>query len=286
MRKPNARPGFAGAYLLKTPAQLNTIFVTSDSEDEINYKFTMVPNFDYPPPRPNRVQAWVYTILNPIIESLRQELLLIDKGNLSWRFYSGKCEYIRPIAEYIDGGQAPNFEDFLTDGINQGLKSGIDAHDEAVSQVETTAGAFFDRLMNSSLFRREVDEAFAEYVSLSGVKPEYPNLGSIKSDLSKYVAEYIINKTTRLPSHYLIHKFWDDFQSKFKQLAAGRFEAYEQRDSFQLFNQAVDKLKDVSGGLLAALEKHRFLLCSTYDIPAAPIATSTSHGGDLYVSNK
>lgn len=74
-----------------------------------------------------------------MIESVRRELQLLEKGNVSWRFYSKKCEYIRPVAEYIDRNQLPNYEDFLVDGLNEGLKSVIDAHEGAVFAVEAAA---------------------------------------------------------------------------------------------------------------------------------------------------
>ncbi|MGH9432455.1 MAG: hypothetical protein ACRD3T_13020, partial [Terriglobia bacterium] len=61
-----------------------------------------------PPPHSKRVEAWIYTVVNPLIESLRREAFLFEKGNLSWRWYSRRCEYIRPVVEYIDYEHRPN----------------------------------------------------------------------------------------------------------------------------------------------------------------------------------
>jgi len=227
----------------------------------------MVSNVNIPPARANRVQAWVYAILNPVIEGVRRELQLIEKGNLSWRFYSKKCEYIRPVVEYIDANQSPNYEDFLADGMNEGFKSGIDVHDNAVFTVEAAATTLFDGLMRSALFLNEVKKAFDEYKLRAHDKPQYPDPDSIERDLPKYVAQYLINRTDLLPGHYLIHKFWEEFRSRFD------LSAYQLRESFQAFKLSIHTLKDTSQGLLAALEKHRYGLCSTYDIPAAPIPT-------------
>ena len=243
----------------------------------------MASNVNVPPPHSKRVQAWVYVILNPVIESLRRELLLLDKGNLSWRFYSKKCEYIRPISEYIEGSQLPNFEDFLADGLNAGFKSSVDAHDSAVFGVEAAATRFFDGLVHSTLFLKEVESAFHEYESSARDKPQYPAPDSIRGDLPKYVGEYLINRTDLLPDHYLMHKFWKEFRSKFE-LFAAEFEPYQQRESFRALKRSSDALKGISQGLLPALEKHRYWLCSTYDIPAAPIPTDMSHSADVYVS--
>jgi hypothetical protein len=242
----------------------------------------MVSNVNIPPPRANRVQAWVYAILNPVIVSVRRELQLLEKGNVSWRFYSKKCEYIRPVAEYIDGNQLPNLEDFLTDFLNEGFKARIDAHDSAVFAVEAAASTFFNGLMRSARFLEDVTKAFDEYKLGAHNKPQYPDPDSIERDLPKYVAEYLINRTELLPSHYLIHKFWEEFRSRFEH-SAKEFEPYQQRESFQALKRSVHTLKDTSKELLAALEARRYWLCSTYDIPAAPIPTNMSHGVDANV---
>src|SRR5438874_188584 len=96
-----------------------------------------------PPLRSRRVQAWVYTILNPLIESLRREVYLLKKGNLSWRWPSKKCEYIRPIVEYLDKSHLPNYEDFLADELNPEFKGHFDKHDQAVAELESAASQFF-----------------------------------------------------------------------------------------------------------------------------------------------
>ncbi|SRR5579859_111046 len=243
----------------------------------------MASSINPPPPHSRRVQAWVYTILNPAIEALRRELVLLNKGNLTWRFYSKKCEYIRPFAEYIEGTQLPNFEDFLADALNAGFKPRIDAHDGAVVKIEADAARFFDGLMQSPLFLKEIASALDEYKSAVREKPQYPDADSIGRDLSKYVAEYLINRTDFLPDHYLTHKFWAEFRKKFD-LSAMDFEPYQQRESFQALKRSSDVLKRISEDFLAASEKHRYWLCSTYDIPAAPIPTEISHSADAYVT--
>jgi len=72
----------------------------------------MGSNVANPPTHSRHVEAWVWVILNPVMDGLRREVGLLSKGNLSWRSYSRKCEYIRHIREYIDAAQQPNYEDF------------------------------------------------------------------------------------------------------------------------------------------------------------------------------
>jgi hypothetical protein len=242
----------------------------------------MASNVNILPPHSKRVQAWVYAILNPVIDGLRRELLLLEKGNLTWRFYSRKCEYIRPLREYVDGVQMPNFEDFLADGNNASLKSEFDAHDSVVSEVEASATAFFDRLIHSDLFRRDVERAFVDYES-NGDKPGHPYADQIKADLPKYVAEYLINQTNILPSHYLIHKFWEEFRDRFDR-SKEEFEPFQGRETFQNLRRSSSTLRDLTQKFSRDIENHRYWLCSTYDIPAAPIPIDISHSGDIYVT--
>lgn len=245
----------------------------------------MASNAYTPLPGVNRVQAWVYTILNPVIDCLRRELQLLGKGNLSWRFYSKRCEYIRPIAEYINGDQMPNLEDFLTDRLNEGYKGAFDSHDSAVIAAEVGATTFFEGLVRSTLFLNEVKKAFDEYKSRALDKLQYPDPDSIERDLPKYVAEYLINRTNLLPTHYLIHKFWEDLRSRFE-TSDEEFEPYRQRESFLAFNRSAHVMTETSRELLPLVLQHRHQLCSTYDIPAAPIPVNMSHGIDAYIKNK
>lgn len=236
-----------------------------------------------PPQHSERVRAWVYTIINPLIESLRREVCLLAKGNLSWRYHSRRCEYLRPISEYIDNSQRPNYEDFLADEQNAGFKGRFDEHDDALRVVEESASRFFDGLMQSQMFLKQVKDSLAQYESTVSVQSQIPSLDSMRENLPNYVAEYVINRAVVLPNHYLMHKFWEDYKSKFEN-SSYEFDLYMARESFKKLEQAALRLKDLSAELLRTLESHRYLLCSTYDIPAAPIAVNKSHSADAFIA--
>src|SRR5258708_39504176 len=93
-------------------------------------------SFDIKPGRGSeRVKAWVYTILNPVIDSLRRETDLLKSGNLSWRAHSRRLEYIRPLSELIDANQQPHLEDFLAEHPVFGDR--FSQHDLALAGVQT-----------------------------------------------------------------------------------------------------------------------------------------------------
>jgi hypothetical protein len=234
-----------------------------------------------PPRHSRRVEAWVYTILNPLISNLRREADLLKKGNLTWRWYSRRCEYIRPVREYMENSHWPNYEDFLADALNQGFKEHFDKHDQALAEVESSASRFFDGLMQAGIFRDQVERSLKDYES-TGVRLENPSLDSMKGELPKYVAEYLINRTEILPHHYMAHKFWQDYRSEFER-SAEEFESYQQRQSFRALKTASGLLKEVSENLLNRLKEHRLFLCRTYDVPAAPIYPSESMRADAFI---
>jgi hypothetical protein len=232
-----------------------------------------------------RVQAWVYTVINPVIEGLRRELELLEKGNLSWRFYSRKCEYIRSIRDYVDTSQWPNYEDFLADPTNEGFRDNFHSHDQALGKVESAAAGFFDGLMHSDLFQRQVQEFLTEYQANGIGNPKYPGLDPVDRDLPKYVAEYLINRVELLPDHYMTHAFWAGYRDRFD-LSAKEFELYQQRESYQLLTKARASMGDVSRQVLSSLEHHRNSLCREFDIPFAPVVVDSSHGVDAFIVRK
>lgn len=229
----------------------------------------MAANATVPPLHSKRVEAWVYSVLNPLIEAFRREQLLLERGDLSWRAYSGSCEYIRTAEEYLDPAQVPNLEDFLADPLNLGFASDFSQHDDAVRRLESAAEEFYSRLMASDLFLKQVRDLLKE----SGAEPSRiarPSSTTItEEDLAKYVAEYLINNTKDLPAHYVTHGFWAQNRESFLRMV-NEFEAYQERKSFQTLQHAAKDLKAVSGSLLRRLEEHRRYLCISFDIPAAP----------------
>jgi hypothetical protein len=219
----------------------------------------MIPEVTLPPPHSMRVKAWVYAVLNPAIDSLHREASFLATGNLTWQGDTKRCEYIRPIREYIQYSQWPNYEDFVADTLNLGFREKFEEHDRALSGVESSAVEYADGLMHSEPFQKQVNDSLEQYQLTARANGQYLYLGS----LPRAVAALLVNRIDVLPSHYGTHEFWEIYKSGFK--------PYREGISFQSVKRAADELKDVSTKLMLDLENHRQLLCRTYDIPAAPI---------------
>ena len=225
----------------------------------------MAANATVPPLRSRRVEAWVHSVLNPVIEALRREQLLLGRGDLSWRTYSRSCEYIRPIEQYIDPSQAPNLEDFLDDPENSGFAEEFKHHDDNLGKLELSANRFFDQLMNSMSFSEEVGSALREYATGPDRSQSYSTTMTNEA-VAKFVGEYLINHIEELEQYYGLHEFWSQNRERFRH-SAESVEFHEQRESF---HHAVKELLEISKNLVSHLREHRRHLCTRFDIPLAP----------------
>jgi hypothetical protein len=209
-----------------------------------------------------RVTAWIYTVINPIVECLQRELELLETGNLSWRYYSQRCEFIRPILEYVDGAQWPNYSDFLEE--NLGFKDRFQLHDVRLEALNNSASALFSALISNPQFLQLVDSSFQAYEEARKGDPLASDLTQMKQDLFKAAAEYLINNYRSLPAHYNLAKFWS--------VASHGMHGF--RISSNLFGPVQEQalvLKDESHKLSSDLEHDRLGFARTFDIPAAPL---------------
>jgi hypothetical protein len=225
----------------------------------------MAANAAVPPLHSRRVEAWVHSVLNPIIEGLGREQFLLERGDLSWRSYSRGCEYIRPIAQYIGPSQVPNLEDFLDDPENSGFAAQFSQHDQSLGKLESSVKRFFEELTKSASFAGEVSSALQEHATGPHSSQSYSATMTDEA-VAKYVGEYLINNIENLPQHYGLYEFWSQNRERFRR-SAESIEFREQRESFC---HAVKEVREISRGLLSHLKDHRRRLCTTFDIPAAP----------------
>jgi hypothetical protein len=222
-------------------------------------------SFDIKPSRGSeRVKAWVYAILNPFIDSLRQQVDLLKVGNLSWRAYSKQCEYIRPISDLIEPNQQPNLDDFLAE--HPAFEERFNQHDSALVRLERNLAEYVNRLLKTPAFLQEVARCIENYEARLPFNPSYPDLTKRRDTIPEYIAEFIVNNATTLPRHYAMYSFWKEYAEIFRQ------------DFGDFTEPAHDNLKAETRELLGVteqlrndLEALRHALVGEYDIPAAPI---------------
>jgi hypothetical protein len=222
-------------------------------------------SFDIKPGRGSeRVKAWVYAILNPVIDSLRRETDLLKSGNLSWRAHSRRLEYIRPISELIEADQQPNLEDFLAEHPTFGDRFG--QHDSALAGLERATTEYVQGLLKASSFRERVNKYLEHYEAHLPFNPAYPDLLSRRDEIPEYVAEFIVNDSKSLPRHYAMYSFWKEYAEQFQDDFGGFTESAHDN-----VKGKTRELLGISEQLRIDLETLRLTLVREYDIPAAPI---------------
>jgi hypothetical protein len=211
-----------------------------------------------------RVAAWTYVVINPIIDSLQRELLVLNSGNLTWCSRTGECEIIRTIQEYVDPEQWPNYQVFLAEYKASVLFPGFKQHDSNVEKVNTAAKETFVGLLNSSTFINMFEAAFNQYESQrSSMGFPAQSLVDSKRDVQEEAAQHIINDVPNLPSHYVISAFWNSTGRDLLSLRTSH--------EFRPLHQSVGSLLKNSSKLKQVLEAFRLALSREYDIPAAPV---------------
>lgn len=222
-------------------------------------------SFDIKPGRGSeRVKAWVYTILNPVIDSLRRETELLRSGNLSWRVHSRRCEYIRPIAELIDSNQQPNLEDFLAE--HPTFTDRFTQHDSALAGLEQATTESVQLLLNAPNFQEQVRKSLENYEAMLPFNPTHPDLRDLPGKIAEYIAEFIANNSRSLPRHYTLYAFWKEYAEGFQHYSAGFVETKHHN-----VRGKAQELLAISEQLRVDLEALRLTLVREYDIPAAPI---------------
>lgn len=209
-----------------------------------------------------RVAAWIYAVINPIIDSLQHELIFLDVDNLAWRASSGRSEFIKPIQEYVDVTQWPNFYDYKVE--HAPFSGTFTRHDEELRSLNGTAKAIYEGLLSSSQFLVDVESQLGAYeTQRPTIGPQFPSFNNSRADLPRVAAENVINNVENLPPHYLFAPFWN--------FASRALLVYRGLPVFESLHSSRVNLRHVSSVLKGALEEHRLSLSREFDVPAAPV---------------
>ena len=205
----------------------------------------------------------MYSVLNPLIDAVSREVAFLEEGNLTWRNYSRHCEHIHPIAEYIERGQLPVYEDFLADD-QAGFKSRFEEHDRKLAATEAAATGAYRVLIQPEAFEKQIRRSLEEYESrVSSHEPGYrESLIPMADSLPRAVAELLVNRADELPYHPSTQRFWQDYREQFQR--------FRKDPAFGALNRAASAFRESSRALKGELASHGLYLCRRYDIPAAP----------------
>jgi len=226
-------------------------------------------------PGPKIAEAWVYTVLNPLINTIEWEGKYLE--NEQWgfdRFNTDRPRFLKPLADSMSG----NLRQFLQH--NPEFRFLINEHDQKMSSLIELLKICYESISQSS----ELKEACANVTSLEFLrKLQDPNKSSsyfnfkdyttrdqfIESlfsprkadDIQRTIAEYVLNNAPKLAENS-IAPFWNLFHDGFVLLRSEAFAEEARR-----LTESTLELGIISANLLESLIKERDSLCQRHMIP-------------------
>lgn len=204
-----------------------------------------------------RVEAWIYTVINPFIEALKIEKSFLNEKNWTWRYETKSLEFILPLENYIDSASLPNFEQFLKAYPN--VERSRKKHEDLRAALSENCEVAFNNLIAVKAFHEKVRSSRSAY-------GEYPGGAVPEGDFDKLIAQYVVNRIKELPSHYTTSKFWARFGREFFEFRSGK--------EFEKLDISGEELAKHDERLLAKLDDLRATLSEEYDVPPAPTSTA------------
>ena len=206
-----------------------------------------------------RAKAWIYSVINPLLEALRTQSVFLKRRNWTFRFSSGNLEFIRPLQAYITYQGRPNWEDFIAS--NPSARERIENRDRQREELRNACNLAWLYLVDLEEFRRRVLSLLNEF------RAEEPPAnhrvsGLPDEEFHKLVAERIVNDIGDIPDHYGDYRFWSRFRDELMQFRRG--------PDFELVEQAGLDLGNCNNEVAAELARVREELASKLDIPWAP----------------
>ena len=217
---------------------------------------------------PRIVRAWFDTVINPLVRSLESELALLRRQNWTFSFRTGKCDLIRQLRAYLESEAWANLDQILE--IDPPLEANTTHHDQSVEILRDAVAALHRRLAANPEFRSLCDSLLTtEKLQELDVKNPTDIFGAYsESDRYDLLAQYVVNNTGELSSHYTTAKFWN--RNREMLLQSMNVPGINNHSESAL--QAGDQLSRVASALLGQLRNFRDELSLRYDVP---LVTST-----------
>ena len=111
-------------------------------------------------PSAERVQDWISSVLNPVIEGVRREDRLLEMKSFHWLPTRHAFEYLHPVGAFVAEIYRDNYEDFLLK--NPELQPLIRRHDEALEDLERAVSLVYEKLMGPKASRLKASAHLGE----------------------------------------------------------------------------------------------------------------------------
>lgn len=204
-----------------------------------------------------RVKAWVYSVINALLEALRAENTLLTARNITWRYHIRKMEFILSTRDHIPPSARPNYDDLLRGYAD--LKPQVEQRDLTLKVLSQVALECWEHLTKYNLLRPAVEGQLKQWKEEGN---PYPGGAVPEEEFWLLIAEHVMNNAEELPHHYSNRAFW----SRFKQ----NLLAFRGGGPFSKLEKSIANLMKSNETLVDRLDLARARFCEDYDIPAAP----------------
>lgn len=209
-------------------------------------------------------RTWLITVINPVLQGLRQEEVWLTRKNWTWRYSTGTFEHLWPLIEYVDPIYRDNFSEFC--GWYEKAAQAIKAHDSAAGELAAACNMAFRRLFETPDFFAAVAEANAT-AAKKGIRIEEAR-GAVPSDQwSSLIAEYLINNVRALPEYYATAAFWKEAS----EIVLRVRNAQSLREQFDALDQAGLKLLQAAERAEETLVSIRQTYTRKFGLPPVPL---------------
>ena len=213
-------------------------------------------------PKQEQVKAWLYVVIGPLIDGLVSEIIFFSHNDPSWRFRAKRCEFIRPVREYVDAQQEPTLQQFLRFNKNE-AKLAI-SHDTKLTDLENSAEDVYNHLIQLPEFvtlARNIDTEDTNWRGAYG-----------KENACDLLAQYAINWATYkdIPSHYLSAEVWKKYGPA--TLVFRKHKAVKRQ--FNHLITVLDDLNRITIEFKDSLATVRDNLADNFGLPPAPISNN------------
>jgi hypothetical protein len=199
------RPGQVGDWLAREGLAYSAIErVLRDLEQAGSAQVQLAPRVG-----PRIVRAWFDTVINPLLQALESELLLLGRRNWTFSYRTGKLELIRPLQGYLAYEASANLDQILRANVT--LAPNAARHDEAVEHLRNAVASLHELVASNLEFRRLCEilttpERLRELGvgSLSEVLGAYP-----PSELYNLIAQDVVNNNGLQSPHFSTAEFWN-----------------------------------------------------------------------------
>lgn len=204
-----------------------------------------------------RAKAWVYSVINPLLEALQGENTLLASKNITWRYHTQRMEFMLPTREHIQPSARPNYDDLLRGYAD--VKPQMEQRDLKLEVLSRVAVGCWEHLTKYDLLKPIVEGLLRQWKEEGN---PYPGGAVPEEEFWLLIAEHVMNNAQELPYHYTNRAFWSRFRQNLL--------AWRMADPFSKLEKSVADLVESNETLVDRLDRARSSLCEEYNIPAAP----------------